>query len=47
MIVLPARYYYNDQIEKDGMGRVAFGTHGGNEECIQDFGGKPEEKRLL
>ena len=47
MMVFLARYYYGNQIEKDEMGRVACGTHGRIEESIQEFGGKPEEKRPL
>jgi hypothetical protein len=45
MTVLLARYYYRNKIEKEEMGRAACGTHGGIEECMQDFGGKPEEMR--
>jgi len=45
MTVLLARYYYGNQIEKEEIGRAACGTHGGIEECIQEFGGKPEEMR--
>jgi hypothetical protein len=47
MTVLLPRYYYSNQIEKEEMGRAAHGKHGGIEECIQEFGGKPEEMRPL
>lgn len=33
-----------DDIKEDKTGR-ARGTYGGEEECIQNFGGKPEGKR--
>jgi hypothetical protein len=35
-----------DQIKKNEMGR-ACGMYWGEEMCIQDFGGKPEEKGQL
>jgi hypothetical protein len=35
-----------DQVKEDAMGR-ACSTHGGEEECIYDFGGNPEGKRPL
>jgi hypothetical protein len=47
MTVFLPRYYYSNQIEKEEMGRAVHGTHGGIEECIQEFGGKPEEMRTL
>jgi hypothetical protein len=33
------KYHLGDQIKKNEMGR-AFGTYGGQERCIEDFGGK-------
>jgi hypothetical protein len=36
----------NDQVKEDEMGR-ACSTNEGDEECIHDFGGRPEGKRLL
>jgi hypothetical protein len=35
----------SDQVKEDEMGR-ACGTHGGEEECIQGFGGKARRKEI-
>jgi hypothetical protein len=35
-----------DQMKEDEMGQ-ACGTHGGEQRCVQDFGGKTEAKRPL
>jgi len=45
-VVFLAQYFLGDQIEKNEMGG-ACSTHGGEERCIQGFGGKPEVKRPL
>ena len=37
--LLLAKYYLGDQIEKNDMGG-ACSTYGGEERCIQDFGGE-------
>jgi hypothetical protein len=44
MIVLLTQYCSGDQIEKNEMGRVCR-AYGGEERCIQDFGGENREKR--
>jgi hypothetical protein len=45
VLVLFAKYNYNDQVKEDEMGR-ACSMNGGQEECIQDFGGKARRKDL-
>jgi hypothetical protein len=42
--VLSAKYNYNDGVKENEMGR-AFSTHGREEECIQDFGGKARREQ--
>jgi hypothetical protein len=44
--VLFAKYIQNDKVKEQELG-VACSTHEGKEECIQDFGGKPEKKGQL
>jgi hypothetical protein len=41
-----AKYNWNYQVKEDEMSR-ACSTNGGEEECIQEFGGKAGRKRPL
>jgi hypothetical protein len=40
-----AKYNYNYQVKEDEMDR-ACSTHGGDEECLEDFGGKAGKKYI-
>jgi hypothetical protein len=40
------KYNLNDQVKEDELGREC-GTNGGEEECIQDIGGKSRRKETI
>ena len=46
MICTLIQYYLGDKIKKNEMGGTC-SMYGGEERCIQGFGGKPEGKRPL
>jgi hypothetical protein len=46
ILCTPLQILLGDKIKKNGMS-VARSTYGGEERCIQDFGGEPEGMRPL